>query len=77
VADIYAQVAVLSRVSSILEDGAEQSAGQEGYLAETFCARAAGRVDDNLGQIEANDDERMSAVARSAYERGQYGYAFL
>ena len=44
VADIYAQIAVLSRVSSILEDQGVEPSGQERYIAETFCTRAASRV---------------------------------
>ena len=77
VADIYAQIAVLSRVTSIFEDQGVEPSGQERYIAETFCARAAGRVRSRLNQIEANDDERMSAIAKLAYKRGSYGYALF
>ena len=42
-----------------------------------FCTRAARRVDAALDQIEANDDERMVAIAKLAYKRGEYGYAFF
>jgi acyl-CoA dehydrogenase family protein 9 len=77
VADIYGQVAVLSRVSSILEDQGVEPSGQERYIAETFCQRAARRVDGALDQIEHNDDERMTAIAKLAYKRGEYGYAFF
>src|SRR4051812_9964806 len=37
VSDIYAQIAVLSRVSSIFEDQGVEPSGQERYIAETFC----------------------------------------
>jgi acyl-CoA dehydrogenase family protein 9 len=77
IADIYGQVAVLSRVSSILEDQGVEPSGQERYIAETFCQRAARRVDSHLDQIEHNDDERMTAIAKLAYKRGEYGYAFF
>jgi alkylation response protein AidB-like acyl-CoA dehydrogenase len=77
VADIYAQVAVLSRVTSIFEEQGVEPSGQERYIAETFCTRAARRVDATLDQIERNDDERMTAIARLAYKRGEYGYAFF
>jgi acyl-CoA dehydrogenase family protein 9 len=77
VADIYAQVAVLSRVSSILDDHGVEPSGQERYIADTFCTRAARRVGANLDQIESNDDERMVAIAKLAYRRGEYGYAFF
>jgi len=77
VADIYAQVAVLSRVSAILAEQGVEPSGQERYIADTFCARAAGRVRWNLDQTAANDDERMAAIAKLAYRRGEYGYALF
>jgi acyl-CoA dehydrogenase family member 9 len=76
-ADIYGQVAVLSRVSSIFEEQGVEPAGQERYIAETFCTRAADRVHGRFDQIEHNDDERMSAIAKLAYKRGEYGYALF
>jgi acyl-CoA dehydrogenase family member 9 len=77
VADIYGQVATLSRVSSILDDQGVEPSGQELYIAETFCTRAARRVERNLDQVESHDDERMTAIAKLAYKRGAYGYAFF
>jgi acyl-CoA dehydrogenase family member 9 len=77
VADIYAQVATLSRVTSIFEDQGVEPSGQERYIAETFCTRAAARVRANLDQVESNDDDRMAAIAKLAYKRGDYGYALF
>jgi acyl-CoA dehydrogenase family protein 9 len=77
VADIYAQIAVLSRVSSIFEDQGVEPSGQERFIAETFCTRAASRVRARFGQVEENDDERLSAIAKLAYKRGEYGYALF
>jgi acyl-CoA dehydrogenase family member 9 len=77
VADLYAQVAVLSRVTDIFEDQGIEPSGQERYIAETFCTRAARRVESSLDQVERNDDERMTAIAKLAYRRGAYGYAFF
>jgi hypothetical protein len=39
--------------------------------------RAASRVNSSLDQIESNDDERMIAIAKLAYKRGEYGYALF
>jgi acyl-CoA dehydrogenase family protein 9 len=77
VSDIYAQVAVLSRVSAHLEEHGVEPSGQERYICDTFCRRAAARVMLALDQIERNDDERMIAIAKLAYKRGEYGYAFF
>lgn len=76
-ADVYAQIAVLSRVTSILEDQGVQASGQERFIAETFCTRAARRVGIELDKLESNDDERMHSIARLAYKRGAYGYALF
>jgi acyl-CoA dehydrogenase family protein 9 len=77
VADVYAQVATLSRVTSIFEDQGVEPSGQERYIAETFCTRAAARVRGNLDLVEDNDDGRLAAIAKLAYKRGSYGYAFF
>ncbi|MBA2506454.1 MAG: acyl-CoA dehydrogenase family protein [Thermoleophilaceae bacterium] len=77
VSDIYAQIAVLSRVSSIYAEHGVEPSGQEHYIAETFCTRAAQRVNGQLDQVEHNDDERMIAISKLAYKRGEYGYAFF
>jgi acyl-CoA dehydrogenase family protein 9 len=77
VSDIYGQIATLSRVTSIFEEQGIEPSGQERYIAETFCTRAAARVQAALDQVESNDDERMTAIAKLAYKRGEYGYAFF
>jgi acyl-CoA dehydrogenase family protein 9 len=77
IADIYAQIALLSRVSRIFEDQGVEPSGQERYIADTFCRRATARVESRFDQIESNDDERMTAIAKLAYKRGSYGYALF
>jgi acyl-CoA dehydrogenase family protein 9 len=77
VSDIYAQIAVLTRVTAHLEEHGLEPSGQERYIAQTFCSRAGARVQLALDQIEANDDERMLAIAKLALKRGEYGYAFF
>jgi acyl-CoA dehydrogenase family protein 9 len=77
VSDIYAQVAVLSRVTAHLEEHGVEPSGQERYICDTFCRRAAARVTLALDQVERNDDERVIAIAKLAYKRGEYGYAFF
>jgi acyl-CoA dehydrogenase family member 9 len=76
-ADIYSQIAVLSRVTAIFEEQGVDASGQERYIAETFCKRAEQRVNAQLDQLERNDDDRMHSIARLAYKRGAYGYALF
>jgi acyl-CoA dehydrogenase family member 9 len=77
VSDVYAQIAVLSRVTSIFEEQGVEPSGQERYIAQTFCRRADGRVKHELNSVEDNDDERMIAIAKLAYKRGEYGYSLF
>ena len=42
--DIYAQIAVLSRVTSIFEEQGVEASGQERYIAETFCTARRARA---------------------------------
>jgi acyl-CoA dehydrogenase family protein 9 len=77
VSDVYAQIAVLSRATAHFEEHGLEPSGQERYICETFCRRAGARVTNALDQIESNDDERMVAIAKLAYRRGEYGYAFF
>ena len=65
VADIYAQIAVLSRVTAHLAEHDVEVSGQELYIAETFCTRAAKRVEHQLQHVEENDDDRMGSIASS------------
>ncbi|MGH2824893.1 MAG: hypothetical protein ACRDLY_18105 [Thermoleophilaceae bacterium] len=66
-----------SRVTEHLAEPGVEASAQELYISETFCSRAAERVTGVLDQVERNDDERMVAIAKLAYERGDYGYAFF
>jgi acyl-CoA dehydrogenase family member 9 len=75
--DIYAQIAVLSRVTAIFEEQGVEASGQERFIAETFCRRAARRVDSALDGLDRNDDDRMHSIATLAYKRGAYGYALF
>ena len=42
--DVFAQIATLSRVTSIFEEQGVEASGQERFIAETFCTRAEKRV---------------------------------
>jgi acyl-CoA dehydrogenase family protein 9 len=74
VTDIYAQIAVISRVSGLLEDQGVELSGQERFIADVFCNRAALRVRASLRAIERNDDDAVTAIARLAARHGAYGY---
>ena len=75
--DIFAQAALISRLTAIFDDQGVEPSGQERFIADTFCARAAGRVKGRSRQIKRQSSERMSAIAKLAYQRGGYGYSLF
>ena len=74
VTDVCAQIAVISRVSGLLDQQGVELSGQERFIADVFCARAALRVEQNLHHIEHNDDDGVTAISRLATRRGAYGF---
>lgn len=72
ITDIYAQIATISRTSSVFTDQGVEASGQERYIATSFCQRAARRVASQFNRVDANDDEQLRSIARLAYNRGGY-----
>ncbi len=76
--DIYAQIATVSRLDGVIQaSAAPELTTDDRYVGETFCTRAARRVERNLDQIDHNDDDRQHAIAQQAIRRGGYGYEVL
>jgi hypothetical protein len=72
--DLCAQVATLSRVTALMNDQGAEASGTERFIAETYCTRAARRVERNLDLVESNDDERMGSIYKVATRRGGSGF---
>jgi acyl-CoA dehydrogenase family protein 9 len=70
--DIYAQIATISRATAMFDDQGVAAAGQERYIATSFCDRAAARVAEQFDRVDDNDDAQTHAVARLAYNLGGY-----
>lgn len=75
--DIYAQFALLSRVGHLFTEQGVEASGQERLISGTFCERAARRVNSRFDQLEHNDDEHLTSIAKLTYRRGSYGYALF
>lgn len=73
-ADIYAQIATLSRVSDVV-DGDGSELGDELMIARVFCRRAADRVDRALENVDASDVEPFLEIAEVVYARHRYGHS--
>jgi acyl-CoA dehydrogenase family protein 9 len=74
VSDIFAQIAVISRVTALFAEQGVELSGQEQLIAKSFCKSAARRVNGLLDAVEHNNDATMRSIARLAYKRGSYGY---
>ncbi len=74
VAAIFAQVAVISRVTALFGEQGVEASGQEMLIAKTYCSSAASRTTGLLNSVERNSDATMRSIARLAYKRGSYGY---
>lgn len=73
-ADIYAQLATISRVSDVVAGG-DSGYGDEVMIARVFCRRAADRVERALGNIDADDVIPFHRVAEAVYARRGYGHS--
>jgi len=71
--DLFVLAAVLSRVSSSLEEKGEEKAASELQIARVFARRARSSIRGNLHRVDANDDELVKAIADDAFEREAYG----
>ena len=72
--DITAQVATLSRVTALMNAEGASGTATERFIAETYCTRAAARVDRQLDHLDHNDDDALLQIARVAYRRGGSGF---
>jgi acyl-CoA dehydrogenase family protein 9 len=72
--DITAQVSTLSRMTATMNADGVDGTATEGFIAETFCTRAARRVDQQFAHLERNDDDAMHQIARVTYRRGGSGF---
>jgi len=75
--DLYAMVATLSRVNSIITDRGESAAQKEINLCKAFCEGAWRRIRRNARQIDSHNDERTRRIAQRTYEDGGYRYGVV
>jgi acyl-CoA dehydrogenase family protein 9 len=74
VIDLYAQIAVLSRVTSTIAKKGEEKAAGEVEMARWFCHEAKHRMVGNLKALERNRDGLTTAISDRVYEAGGYPY---
>jgi hypothetical protein len=74
VVDLYAQIAVLSRVTASIQKKGEEKAAGEIEIARWFCHHALHRMVGNLKALDRNRDALTTAISDKVYEFGGYPY---
>jgi len=72
-ADIFAQIATLSRISTTIQEDETGDHEHEARLAKVFCRRAADRVSHYFDLIDSNDDSQIHSIASHVYDLHQKG----
>ena len=75
--DIFVLGCVISRVTASIEANGQDAAAEEIEIAKVFAGQVLGRAKRNFRKIDDNDDELIKNLAKSAYERGGYGWDVL
>ena len=72
--DLYAMIAVISRVQTRIDDVGEEKASEEIRICTVFCEQAWRRVRRNLLMVDKNDDAQMKAIARFITEKKTFPF---
>jgi acyl-CoA dehydrogenase family protein 9 len=72
---IYAQVAVLSRISGVIQRDGLTAAAEERAIAINFCKSSEREVSRHLRALEINDDRYTKSIGAAVRERGAYAYS--
>jgi acyl-CoA dehydrogenase family protein 9 len=75
--DLFVLAAVMSRVSSTLEEKGEKGASREIEVLRVFARRARGRIRGNFRRVDVNDDELVTSIAEDAVGREGYGWDLI
>lgn len=73
VIDLYAMIAVMARVDSLLKADADE-AQQDLLVAKTFIDEAWRRIRRNSRQLDENIDRERKQICEMVYERGGYPF---
>lgn len=70
--DLYAMIATISRVTSLIESKGEDKCLTEIHITETFCEEAWRRIRRNAAMTKSNQDNYINAIAESTYKSMGY-----
>lgn len=70
--DLYAMIATISRVTSLIESKGEDICSTEIHITKTFCEEAWRRIRRNAAMTKSNQDNYINAIAESTYKSMGY-----
>ncbi len=73
--DLYAMIANISRVDTLIREKGEEKCKNEITLCNTFCEQAWRRVRRNILMIDKNNDQALKDIAATIIEGGYYPYS--
>jgi acyl-CoA dehydrogenase family protein 9 len=74
--DLYAGLAILSRVTSVIGKKGARGAAEEIRLAKTFLRPARHRMVGALKDMDKNRDQDLTAVSETAYRHPGYAFGY-
>lgn len=72
--DLYAMIAVISRVDALIAKKGEEKAGNEISMCNIFCDQAWRRVRRNLLMVDTNNDKEMSKLSDFIVDEKKYPF---
>lgn len=70
--DMFALIAVISRVSQTLEEKGQEGSRKELDILQIFAGQCRGRIKRNHSKIDSNDDELIKSLSDHAVENEAY-----
>lgn len=70
--DLYRMIAVVSRVTKVIEEKGKEKAESDIAIARTFCVQASRRIGRNFRDMDRNVDEYLKDLAKRACQGGGY-----
>jgi len=70
--DMFALIAVISRVSQALEENGQEKCKKELDILQVFAGQCRGRIKRNYSKIDSNDDEIIKSLSDHAVENEAY-----
>ena len=75
VTDLYAMIANISRVDTLIKEKGKDKCAGEITICNTFCEQAWRRIRRNILMVDKNNDRELKMIADTVIEEGRYPYS--